>query len=99
MVWVFGILKNKLGDSVYNIGSGSDISINNLSELIKNIVGFEGDVLWDQTKPDGTMRKILDSSKIRNLGWKPKIKLETGIDNLYDWFLNNYKTIKQNKIK
>ena len=65
-----------------NVGSGSDLSINKLAEVIKEIVGFKGVIRYDTDKPDGTLRKILDSSKITKLGWKPKIKLEDGIRHL-----------------
>ncbi len=67
-----------------NIGFGEDISINELALLIKKIVGFEGNIEHDLTKPDGTPRKLMDSSKLRNLGWKPKINLEEGIRKVYE---------------
>ncbi|HMG15200.1 MAG TPA: GDP-L-fucose synthase, partial [Saprospiraceae bacterium] len=67
-----------------NIGFGEDISIKDLSLLIKEIVGFEGEIIHDFTKPDGTPRKLMDSTKLRNLGWEPKIKLEEGIRKVYE---------------
>lgn len=70
-----------------NIGSGKEISIRDLTYLIKDIVGFKGEVLFDQTKPDGTPRKLLDVSKLANAGWRPKIKLKVGIEKLYQYYL------------
>lgn len=70
-----------------NIGSGVEIKIKDLAQLIKKIVGFDGKILYDRTKPDGTPRKTLDISKIRTLGWKPKTGLETGIKEYYDFYL------------
>jgi len=75
---------------IVNVGTGVDVSIRKLSEIIKNIVGYEGDVIWDTTKPDGTMRKRLDVSKLSDLGWDFKTTLETGIEKTYKWFNENY---------
>jgi GDP-L-fucose synthase len=76
-----------------NIGVGEDISIAELANLIKNIVGFTGDIVCDTTKPDGTPRKLMDVSKLNSLGWKAKIKLEIGIKEVYqDQFLQTVKT-------
>lgn len=72
-----------------NIGYGVDIAISELAETIKEIVGFQGEIRWDQSKPNGTHQKLLDSSNIRNLGWEPKIKLHEGISETYSWFLKN----------
>lgn len=72
-----------------NVGFGEDITIRDLAELIRTIVGFEGTVEWDVSKPDGTPRKILDSSRIRHLGWVPTTQLTDGIHRTYDWFLSN----------
>jgi len=62
-----------------NVGYGSDISIRDLAALVSRIVGFKGEILWDTTRPDGTPRKLMDSSRLFALGWKPRIDLETGI--------------------
>ena len=70
-----------------NVGFGSDISIRQLAELIKHVVGFAGDIVWDASKPDGTPRKLMDSSRLFALGWRPKVDLETGIRRTYDDFL------------
>ena len=72
-------IENKLSDSIYNVGSGDEISIKNLSYMIKRIINFEGNISFDNSKLDGTPRKLLDSSKIKNLGWEKKISLEDGI--------------------
>ncbi|PTY40104.1 GDP-L-fucose synthase family protein [Brachyspira hampsonii] len=73
-----------------NIGSGKEVTIKELSELIKKTVGFEGEIKLDSSKPDGTMRKLLDVSKINSLGWKYKIELEDGLKIAYEDFLKNY---------
>jgi len=74
---------------IINIGCGEDVSIRELAELICDIVGFDGDLAWDATKPDGTLRKLLDVTKMRALGWKPTIPLRDGIIQTYEWFLAN----------
>ena len=70
-----------------NIGTGKDISIKALAYLIKEIIDYKGDFTFDKSKPDGTFKKLTDCSKINNLGWKHKVSLEEGIDNLYKWYL------------
>ncbi|MFW5990375.1 MAG: NAD-dependent epimerase/dehydratase family protein, partial [Campylobacterales bacterium] len=72
-----------------NIGTGEDISIKGLAELIKKIVGFEGKLVYDKTKPDGTMRKLTDVSKLHSLGWKHRVSLEEGIRKVYQIYLQN----------
>jgi GDP-L-fucose synthase len=74
---------------IINVGCGEDISIRKLAELICDVVGFDGELAWDTTKPDGTPRKLLDITKLRNLGWQPTIPLREGIAQTYDWFLKN----------
>jgi len=74
-----------------NIGTGEDLSIAELADTIKNVVGFEGEIKYDSTKPDGTPRKLMDVSRLHNLGWKHKTSLEDGIRKTYKWFLDNYK--------
>ena len=74
-----------------NVGSGEEISIEDLAKLIANTINFKGSISFDTSKPNGTPRKLLDSSKIRRLGWAPKISLEDGVGDTYDWFKNNYK--------
>lgn len=96
---VYFTLNNNLGGHLYNVGSATEISIKSLAELIQRIVGHQGKIIWDQSKPDGTPRKLMDSSKFYDLGWKPKIGLETGIENTYQWFLKNKDQIKELKFK
>ena len=74
---------------IVNVGCGEDISIRELAELVCQVVGFDGELSWDKTKPDGTPRKLLDVSKLRGLGWTPTIPLRDGIAQTYDWFLKN----------
>lgn len=74
---------------IINVGCGEDVSIRELAELICDVVGFDGELRRDQTKPDGTPRKLLDVSKLRALGWTPTIPLRDGIARTYDWFLKN----------
>ncbi len=72
-------LENKMEESLYNVGSGSEISIKELAELIQEITGHKGNIIWDKTKPDGTPRKLMDSNKIINLEWKSEISLKEGV--------------------
>jgi GDP-L-fucose synthase len=72
-----------------NVGTGIECSIKNLAESIAKIIGYKGDILWDYSKPDGAPRKLMDSSKIIDLGWQPKYSLEAGLSDTYKWYLNN----------
>ena len=81
------IMENQKNEFLYNIGSGEEISINNLAELIKEKISFKGSIKYNSAFPDGTPRKILDSSKVNKLGWKPKISLDQGIERTYKDFL------------
>ena len=83
------LLKKYDSPEIINVGCGEDIPIRELSEMICDIVGFDGEFAWDTTKPDGTPRKLLDITKLRNLGWQPTIPLRDGIAQTYDWFLKN----------
>src|SRR2546421_3946966 len=83
------LLKKYDSSEIINVGCGEDVSIRELAELICEVVGFDGDLVWDATKPDGTPRKLLDVSKLRALGWKPSIPLRDGIARTYEWFLAN----------
>jgi GDP-L-fucose synthase len=80
------LLENYNDEVAINLGVGEDIAIKHLAELIRGIVGFQGEIVWDNTKPDGTPRKLLDVSRITALGWKPEINLEDGIRSTYEWF-------------
>jgi len=75
---------------IINVGCGEDVSIRELAELICDVVGYNGQVLWDKTKPDGTPRKLLDVTKIRALGWQSTIPLRKGIAQTYEWFLADW---------
>jgi GDP-L-fucose synthase len=82
------MLLEKYEDSAaINIGSGQEISIGNLASLVSKIVGFEGDIRFNTNRPNGTQRKLLDSTRISELGWKPQVSLEDGITATYDWYL------------
>ena len=83
------IINKNITDPILNIGSSEEISILELAKLVKKSVNFQGELTFDKEMPDGNPRKLLDSSKILSYGWKPKIELEEGIKNSYDWFLKN----------
>jgi GDP-L-fucose synthase len=72
-----------------NIGVGEDRTIKELADLVREVVGFKGEIAWDTSKPDGTPRKLLDVSRIRALGWKPNVDLERGLGEVYQWFVKN----------
>ena len=80
-------IQNTLPDNLYNVGVGSDLTIKELALLIQRIVGHTGEINWDSTKPDGTPRKLMDVSKLHELGWKANITLEEGIKDTYNWYL------------
>jgi GDP-L-fucose synthase len=82
------LMQNYSEEQFINVGSGSEITIRELSELVKRIIGFRGEIVWDESKPDGTPRKLMDSSRLFALGWKPKVNLETGIRMAYEDFLS-----------
>lgn len=88
-------LENKLPDYLYNVGTGEDLTIKELAETIQRIVGHSGELIWDSSKPDGTPRKLMDVSKMHELGWKHKVNLEEGITRTYEWFLQNIDNVKK----
>lgn len=94
---VFSI-ENKFADNLYNVGTGKDLTIRELAELIQKIVGHSGEIIWDSTKPDGTPRKLMDVSKMERAGWKAKTSLEEGIKRTYAWFLENQESYKEVKL-
>ncbi len=94
---VFAI-ENKLPEYLYNIGSSMEISIKELAETIQKVVKHQGEIIWDDSKPDGTPRKLMDNSKMNNLGWKAEVDLTTGIKMTYDWFLENIDKIRKVKL-
>lgn len=83
------LMDNYNSSTIINVGYGTDISILELVKIVSSIVGYEGEIIWDKTHPNGTMKKLLDSSVINQMGWKPKIGLEDGIKSTYKWFLEN----------
>ena len=80
------------GDEFFNVGYGKEVTIRELAELVKETVGFEGEIVMDPSKPDGTMRKLTDISRIKSLGWEPKISLEEGLRQTYQWFCQKYES-------
>jgi GDP-L-fucose synthase len=78
-----------VADGLLNVGCGEDLTIRELAGIVQRVVGYEGTVVWDDAKPDGTPRKLMDVSRIRALGWAPEVGLEDGIRRTYDWFLAN----------
>ncbi len=87
----FYLMQNKDYDEIgelVNITKGDDIQLKDLFQIVKDIVGFEGDIVYDKTKPNGTPRKMMDATKIKALGWTPKIELKQGIKDFYDWYLS-----------
>lgn len=91
-------VRNRLEHNLYNVGSGSDLSIKELAENVQKVIGHQGEIQWDTTKPDGTPRKWMDSSLLRAMGWTPEIGLEEGIRDTYQWFQQNINQIKEVKL-
>jgi len=82
------LMENYEGSELVNIGSGKEISIKELAEIIRDVVGYQGEIVFDTTKPDGTPRRVLDNSKITSTGWKPKVDLREGIRREYEYYKN-----------
>ncbi|HKJ32782.1 MAG TPA: GDP-L-fucose synthase, partial [Balneolales bacterium] len=91
-------MEHELNENLYNIGTGKDITIRELAELIQNVIGHKGNIRWNTDKPDGTPRKLLDISKMKNEGWTYKTALTKGIRNTYSWFLEHHNQLKEVKI-
>ncbi|TDD95110.1 GDP-L-fucose synthase [Flavobacterium cellulosilyticum] len=91
-------LENTLPESLYNVGSGTDLTIKELALMIQRIIEHQGEIIWDDTKPDGTPRKLMDVSKMHALGWKHQTNLEEGIKKTYSWFLDNTDKFKELKM-
>lgn len=91
-------LENILPEYLYNVGTGEDLTIKMLAETIQKVVGHQGEIIWDTDKPDGTPRKLMDISKMHQLGWKHEVALEEGITKTYQWFLENIAQIKEVKL-
>ena len=78
------------GNDFFNIGTGKEITIRGLAEMIKDVVGYEGEIVFDASKPDGTPRKLLDVSRLEEAGWKYRVELRDGVEKAYEWFVENY---------
>ena len=92
-------IENKLSEHLYNVGCGKDITIKELAETIQKTVGHQGEIIWDKSKPDGTPKKLMDISKMHQLGWNHITNLEDGIKKTYTWFLDHLDSYKQVEIK
>jgi GDP-L-fucose synthase len=92
-------LENQLEDGIFNVGTGLDLTIKSLALMIQKIICHQGEIFWDNSKPDGTPRKLLDVSQLKNIGWNSTIDLEQGVRITYDWFLQNQKTFKKVNFK
>jgi GDP-L-fucose synthase len=84
-------LEISLDEHLYNVGTGNDLSIKKLAEKIQSATGHLGEIVWDNSKPDGTPKKLMDSSKLTKLGWKYRIDLSEGIKSTLDWYLKSAK--------
>ena len=81
------LMNHYSSDEIINIGCGEDYTIKEVVELIKDVVGYSGTIVWDITKPNGTPKRLLDSNKLFNMGWRPKVKLENGLKEAYEWYV------------
>lgn len=90
-------LENTLPDNLYNVGTGTDITIKELAETIQETTGHRGEIIWDDSKPDGTPRKLMDVQKLADAGWRYSIALEEGIRSTYRWYMDNIEQIKEVK--
>jgi GDP-L-fucose synthase len=95
---VYFSLTNQMKHDLYNVGTGKDITIKQLAEMIQKIVGHDGEINWDTSKPDGTPRKLMDVSRMKDEGWEYSIELEDGVRKTYEWFLENKDEIKEVKM-
>tara|TARA_R110002153_G_scaffold210328_2_gene362993 strand:+ start:662 stop:1612 length:951 start_codon:yes stop_codon:yes gene_type:complete len=91
-------LENELPEYLYNVGSGKDITIKELAETIQKVTGHQGAIVWDASKPDGTPRKLMDVSKMKDIGWQYSTELDEGIAQTYAWYLENIGSFKEVKM-
>ena len=92
---IIHLMRTYDGEAIVNIGSGSEISIRELAKMVAEIVGFQGRISCDPSKPDGTPRKLLDVSRVTQLGWKPTVSLQDGVRLTYQWFIENQATLRR----
>ena len=90
-------MNNKMSSGLYNVGTGKDITISELAQVVQEIVGHTGEIIWDSSKPDGTPRKLMDVSRMENEGWTYSVELRDGIEKTYRWFLENRESIRETK--
>lgn len=90
------LLENYDGEEHVNVGTGKELTIGELAEMVQRVVGFKGELKFNSDKPDGTMRKLLDVSKLKETRWKYKVELEDGVKMAYQWFKENYKGKRKN---
>ena len=83
------LLENYDSSEIINVGYGEDITIRELAEMVSDVVGYEGELAWDHSKPDGTPRKLLDVSRLQKIGWSPRVNLRAGIAQTYYWFVEH----------
>lgn len=95
---VLFLLTREVKYPLINVGTGYDIEIKKLALMVQSVVGHEGDILWDESKPDGTPRKVMDVSRIKSMGWEPRLNLLEGISQTYNWFQKNQKSLKMHSI-
>ena len=89
------LLENYSGQDIVNVGTGMDVSIRELALMVKEVVGFEGELVWDDSKPDGTPRKLLDVGRIKAMGWQAEVSLKDGLAKTYEWFLAHQSHMRQ----
>ncbi len=88
------LLEHYSGESHVNIGTGKEVTIRELAEMVRKTVGYEGEIVWNQDMPDGTPRKLTDVTRLHGLGWNHKVELEEGIRLAYDWFRENVESAR-----
>ena len=86
---IIHLINNGIDTGLYNIGSGSEVSILELVNSLTQIIGYDGELVFDKNFPDGNPRKLIDSTKIISTGWRPEVDLNSGLQLTYDWFLKN----------
>lgn len=94
---VYTLIRNKSKYSLYNVGSEKEIKLVDLANKIKSIIGFQGEIIWNTKMPNGTPRKLMDSSRFKHFDWKAKISLDIGLEKLYHWYIDNPHLLKKNK--